>query len=115
MLKRIGTAIIMLAVILSCVFWLRMYSLINTDIIIMAFAIVGGYEMYRSLRKKSVNRAVIDIDSGEYKVKSFKLKPMIIPIAICMIIIYPLTYFFKELGLDATLAIGTITSLFILT
>ena len=48
MIKRIGTAIILLAVILSCVFWLRMYSLIITDAIIMAFAIIGGFEMYKS-------------------------------------------------------------------
>ena len=115
MIKRIGTAIILLAVILSCVFWLRMYSLIITDAIIMAFAIIGGFEMYKSLKKKSLNRAVVDVDNGGYKVKEFSLQPMILPIALSMVIIYPLTYFFKELGLVATLAIGTISSLIILT
>lgn len=115
MLKRIGTAIVMLAVILSCVFWLRMYSLIITDAIIMAFAIIGGFEMYKSLKKKSLNRAVVDVDNGGYKVKEFRLQPMILPIALSMVIIYPLTYFFKELGLVATLAVGTISSLIILT
>lgn len=98
MLKRIGTAIVMLAVILSCVFWLRMYSLIITDVIIMAFAIIGGFEMYKSLKKKSLNRAVVDGENGGYKVKEFRLQPMILPIALSMVIIYPLTYFFKELG-----------------
>ncbi len=115
MIKRIGTAIILLAVILSCVFWLRMYSLIITDAIIMAFAIIGGFEMYKSLKKKSLNRAVVDVDNGGYKVKEFSLQPMILPIALSMVIIYPLTYFFKELGLVATLAVGTISSLIILT
>ncbi len=115
MIKRIGTAIIMLAVILSCVFWLRMYSLIITDAIIMAFAIIGGFEMYKSLKKKSLNRAVVDVENGGYKVKEFRLQPIILPIALSMVIIYPLTYFFKELGLVATLAVGTISSLIILT
>ena len=115
MLKRIITAVIMLTVILSCVFWLRMYSLIITDLLIMAFVIVGGYEMYKSLKKKSVNRAVIDITNGEAKVNEFKLQPMLLPIVLCMIIVYPLTFFFKELGLVATIAICTITSLIILT
>ena len=61
MIKRIITAVIMLAVILSCVFWLRMYSLIITDLLIMAFAIVGGYEMYKSLKKKSINKAIKEL------------------------------------------------------
>ncbi len=86
MLKRIGTAVIMLAVIFSCVFWLRMYSLICTDILIMAFAWVGGYEMFKSLQKKSVNKAIV----------------------------YPLVYFLSAAGLLVTLVVGTILSLIIM-
>ncbi len=114
MIKRIITAVIMLAVILSCVFWLRMYSLIITDLLIMAFAIVGGYEMYKSLKKKSINKAIIEVSDGSIRVKEFKLQPMLLPIIICMVIIYPLIYFFSELGLVITLATCTIISLIIL-
>ncbi|MDE6967810.1 MAG: phosphatidate cytidylyltransferase [Clostridia bacterium] len=111
MLKRIGTAVLLLAVILSCVFWLRMYSLIITDIIIMAFAVVGGYEMFKSLKKKTINKAVIDVKDGGAKICEFKLKPMAIPVIACMVIVYPLVYFFSSIGLIITLAVGTISSL----
>lgn len=114
MLKRIGTAVIMLAVIFSCVFWLRMYSLICTDILIMAFAWVGGYEMFKSLQKKSVNKAIIDVSSGKSVVQEFKLKPMFIPIAVCCVIVYPLIYFLNAAGLVVTLVAGTILSLIIM-
>ncbi len=119
MLKRIVTAVGLLAVVFASVFWLRMYSLIATDIIIMAFALVGGYEMFKSLRKKSVTRVVVDVNfvsdgKSSYKVSEFKLQPMLIPIALCMVIIYPLIYFFKELGLVVTLAVATIISLIIM-
>ncbi len=119
MLKRIVTAVGLLAVILSCVFWLRMYSLIATDIIIMIFALVGGYEMFKSLRKKSVTKVVVDLNSANeggngYKVSEYKLQPMLIPVALSMVMIYPLIYFFKELGLVITLAVATIISLIIM-
>ncbi len=114
MLKRIGTAVIMLAVIFSCVFWLRMYSLICTDILIMVFAWVGGYEMFKSLQKKSVNKAIIDVSSGKSVVQEFKLKPMLIPIVVCCVIVYPLVYFLSAAGLLVTLVVGTILSLIIM-
>ena len=114
MLKRIGTAVIMLAVIFSCVFWLRMYSLICTDFLIMAFAWVGGYEMFKSLQKKSVNKAIIDVSSGNSVVQEFKLKPMLIPIVVCCVIVYPLVYFLSAAGLLVTLVVGTILSLIIM-
>ena len=114
MLKRIGTAVIMLAVIFSCVFWLRMYSLICTDILIMAFAWVGGYEMFKSLQKKSVNKAIIDVSSGKSVIQEFKLKPMLIPIVVCCVIVYPLVYFLSVAGLLVTLVVGTILSLIIM-
>lgn len=114
MLKRIGTAVLMLAVIFACVFGLRMYSLVITDLLIMAFAIVGGYEMFKSLKKKSVSRVVVDIKDGKTKVTESKLQPMLIPIVISMVIIYPLTYFFSAVGLVITLAVCTMTSLIIM-
>lgn len=114
MLKRIGTAIILLAVIFACVFWLRKYSLIITDAVIMIFAIVGGYEMYKSLKKRSVSKAVVEMENGEVKVKEFKLQPMLLPIVIAMLIIYPLTYFLRTSGIFATIAICTMISLFIM-
>ena len=119
MLKRIVTAVGLLTVIFACVFWFRMYSLIATDIIIMIFALVGGYEMFKSLRKKSVTRVVVDINSANeggngYKVSEYKLQPMLIPVALSMVMIYPLIYFFKELGLVITLAVATIISLIIM-
>lgn len=119
MLKRIVTAVGLLTVIFACVFWLRMYSLIATDIIIMIFALVGGYEMFKSLRKKSVTKVVVDLNSANeggngYKVSEFKLQPMLIPVALSMVMIYALIYFFKELGLVITLAVATIISLIIM-
>lgn len=119
MLKRIVTAVGLLTIIFACVFWLRMYSLIATDIIIMIFALVGGYETFKSLRKKSVTRVVIDVNSANecgngYKVSEYKLQPMLIPVALSMVMIYPLIYFFKELGLVITLAVATIISLIIM-
>lgn len=114
MLKRIGTAVILLAVIFACVFWLRIYSLFVTDAVIMLFAIVGGYEMYKSLRKKTVNKAVIDISDGNTKVSEFKLQPMIVPIIFAMVTIYPLVYFLKGSGLVIAIAASTILSLIIM-
>lgn len=114
MLKRIGTAVVMLAVIFACVFWLRMYSLIVTDMLILAFAVVGGYEMFKSLKKKSVNRAVVDINNGEYKIKEFKLQPMLIPVLLAMVMVYPMVYFLEAIGIVSTIAICTIVSLIIL-
>lgn len=114
MLKRIGTAAILLLVIFACVFWLRMYSPIITDVVIMLFAIVGGYEMYKSLKKRSVSKAIVDVADGEVKVKEFKLQPMLIPIVLAMVIIYPITYFLGASGILITIAICTMVSLFIM-
>lgn len=114
MLKRIGTAVIMLAVIFSCVFWLRMYSLICTDILIMAFAWVGGYEMFKSLQKKSVNKVIVDVSSGKSVVQAFKLQPMMIPLIVCGVIVYPLVYFLNAAGLLIALITSTILSLIIM-
>lgn len=114
MLKRILTAVGLLAVIFSCMFWLRQYSLIVADAVIMAFALVGGYEMFKSLQTKTINRAVIDVQNGQTKIEEFKLKPMLIPVVLAMVIIYPLTYFLSATGLVITLAVSTIASLFIL-
>lgn len=114
MLKRIGTALILLTVIFACVFWLRMYSLIITDAVIMLFAIVGGYEMYKSLKKKSFNKAVIEVSSGKSEVKEYRLKPMLIPIVFAMVTIYPLVYFLKASGIVIAIATSTILSLIIM-
>lgn len=114
MLKRILTAVGLLTVIFACVFWLRQYSLIATDFIIMAFAIIGGYEMFKSLKTKTVRKAMINKEENGYTVSEYRLQPMLIPVITAMIMVYPLVYFFGATGLIITLSVTTLLSLFIL-
>lgn len=112
MLKRILTAAGLLIVVLGSVFGLRYYSLIAADAIIMAFAIVGGYEMFKSLKTKTVNRAVVQLEGGETKIVESRLKPMAMPVIFAMIVVYPLVYFLGATGLVITLGASTMLSLF---
>lgn len=112
MLQRILTAVGLLVVVLGSVFGLRYYSLIAADVIIMAFAIIGGYEMFKSLKTKAVNRAVVKMENGEITITENKLKPMAMPVIFAMVVVYPLTYFLKATGLLITLGVSTMLSLF---
>lgn len=92
MLKRILTGLGLLAVISLCIFWLRMYYPFIADIVILLFAFVGSFEMYKSLRK-----------SG--------LKVMTVPLVVNGIISYPLAYFFGAGGIMMALVIGAIIAI----
>lgn len=91
MLKRSITGIILVAIILTCVFWLRQYSLVFADIVIMFFAVVGAFEMFKSLKKGGFN-------------------PFALPVMLSCIIIYPLTLWLNSSGILITIALGGILS-----
>lgn len=92
MLKRTITAVALLAFVFVFMFWLRMYSLIFADAVCLIFALVGAYEMFKSLKK------------AEYK-------PFSIPLIISAIIVYPLTYFLASTGLLITMAVGSVSAI----
>lgn len=91
MLKRIVTGIILLAVVLACVFGLRIFSPICADLVIVFFAFVGAYEMFKSLKKGGFN-------------------VMAIPIITAIVIIYPLTYFLQTAGIFIAITIATVVA-----
>lgn len=91
-LTRLLTALGILTIILSCVFWLRQYHLIATDIIIFAFSLLAGYEMFKSLKKAD-------------------FKPIGYAVLTAMVLVLPLTYFFGATGLIITLAFSTIIAI----
>ncbi len=115
MLKRALTGSILILLIGLNVFWLRMYSLIPTDLLILLFAAVGGWEMYSSMKKGKFAKANISIESGEMNITSANLNPILPAIISAVLIMYPLTYFLGVAGLVATLAISTIIALCIFT
>lgn len=89
MLKRTLTGLALVSVIFICIFWLRMYSPFIADAIIVLFAFMGSYEMFKSLR------------SGGLKVMST-------PLIVNGLISYPLAYFFGAGGIMMALVIGCI-------
>lgn len=91
-LTRTLTALGILTIILACVFWLRQYHLIATDIIIFAFSLLAGFEMFKSLQK-----------AGS--------KPMGFAVIAALVLVLPLTYFLGAAGLIITLAISVIIAL----
>lgn len=112
MVKRIITALGMLTVILSCVFWLRQYSLIITDILILAFSVVGGLEMYRSMKKggEKISAPSVVIEGKEINNPNIGVKPILSSILTAMVIIYPLIYFFGATGAIITLCISSVVA-----
>lgn len=108
MVKRLITAIGLLAFVFACVFWLRQYTLIATDFVIMLFAIVGSYELFNCFKKGKYSTAEACINNGEVVIKESNIKPIGIAIVCADIMVYPLTYFFNEVGVLATLCLSTI-------
>ena len=115
MLKRSITAVSILAVVCVCFFWLRQYTIIATDLLILFFAIIGGIELYNSLKKGKYTKAHISLENNEVKISSAVVKPILPAIILAMVIMYPLTYFLDVAGLMATLTISTIVAVGIFT
>ena len=115
MLKRALTGSVLVLLIGLNVFWLRMYTLIATDLIILLFAAIGGWEMYKSLKSGKYSKACVSMDNGDMKISRDKIKPILPAIITAVLIMYPLTYFLGAAGLVATLAISTIIALVIFT
>ena len=115
MIKRMLTAIVILFVIFFSVFYLRQFSLIFADAIIMFFLVVGSYEMYKSLKQGKLKKANCTIENGEVVVKRENIKP-IAPAIICAnLLVYPMTYLLSSLGLISALCISTILAVAIFT
>ena len=80
MLKRNLTAIVLVAVALFFILYLRTVATELTDILLFAFIAFGAFEMY-AVGKKA-GRA-----------------PLILPILVVLVVIYPLYYFFGGTGI----------------
>ena len=96
MLKRILTAIVLLAVVLGTLFGLRQFSLFYVDALILVCMAIGAYEM-----------------SGAFR--AAKYKPMAIPLIIAVIGIYPALWFLRETGIVAVIAVTVMIALTIFT
>lgn len=111
MIKRILTAVGLLAVVFACVFWLRQYTLVATDLLILLFAVVGSYELYKSLKKGVYPKADTHIVDGEVVVTKSNIKPIASAIIVADIIMYPLTLFLGATGLVSTLCLSTVVAI----
>ncbi len=87
MLKRNITSFILIAVLCFFFFFLRRYCVYSVDIVIMFFLVMGGIEMYNS-------------------VKTSGYKPFIIPVIAYMVIVYPLYFFYHETGMIIALLVS---------
>ena len=96
MLKRILTAIVLLAVVLGTLFGLRQFSLFYVDALILICMAIGVYEMFGAFR-------------------AAKYKPMAIPLIIAVIGIYPALWFLRETGIVAVVAVTVMIALTIFT
>ncbi len=96
MLKRILTAIVLLAVVLGTLFGLRQFSLFYVDTLILICMAIGVYEMFGAFR-------------------AAKYKPMAIPLIIAVIGIYPALWFLRETGIVAVIAVTVMIALTIFT
>ena len=96
MLKRILTAIVLLAVVLGTLFGLRQFSLFYVDALILICMAIGVYEIFGAFR-------------------AAKYKPMAIPLIIAVIGIYPALWFLRETGIVAVIAVTVMIALTIFT
>lgn len=92
MLKRILTAVVLLAVVLGTLFGLRQFSLFYVDALILICMGIGVYEMYGAFRR------------AQYK-------PMAIPLIIAVLLIYPAVWFLREAGIIAVVAVCAMIAL----
>lgn len=96
MLKRIGTAVVLLAVVLGTLFGLRQISLFFVDALILICMAIGVYEM-----------------NGAFKKAGYK--PISATLIFAVVAIYPAVYFLKEKGIIAVIAFSTMLNLAIFT
>lgn len=103
MLKRLGTAVVLVTFLLTMLFYVRQYWVGAGDLVIALFGFVGTYELFHSL-----NTAVDE--SGN---RRFRL--MAIPVLVGMAMICPLTVYFKMDGLMISILIPTVIAIVIMT
>ncbi len=96
MLKRILTAIVLLAVVLGTLFGLRQFSLFYVDALILICMAIGVYEMFTAF-------------------KSAKYRPMAIPLVLAVVCIYPALWFLRETGIVAVISLCVMVALTIFT
>lgn len=96
MLKRILTAIVLLAVVLGTLFGLRQFSLFYVDALILICMAIGVYEMFTAF-------------------KSAKYRPMAIPLVLAVVCIYPALWFLRETGIVAVISLCVMVTLTIFT
>ena len=80
MLKRNLTALALIAIVLFFVLYLRTVIVELSDILFFAFIAVGAFEMY------AIGKRV-------------GLSPMILPLILCLVVLYPLYFFFDGTGI----------------
>lgn len=96
MLKRIITAVCLLAVVFGSLFGLRQINVLFADIIGLLVCSIGVFEMYHAFKKAGY-------------------KPIIIPLIITALAIFPATYFLAETAILFVLITVTLLSIIIFT
>ena len=94
-LKRLLTGIALLAVLFFFLLFLRPLEIHSVDALVMLFLAVGTFEMYRATK--------------------IKAKTMEAPLITFVVIVYPLFYFIKDVGILMAYAISVIEALTIFT
>lgn len=96
MMIRIGTAIVLLGVVFGTIFGLRQVSTIFVDVVGLLVCCVGMYEMWHA-----------------FKLADYK--PMLVPLIVGGICIYPATYFLGGGGIVATLGVCAMIAIIVMT
>ena len=92
MLKRNITSFTLIAILCFFIFFTRRYCVYSLDAIILLFLIAGGYEMFGALKKAGNN-------------------PLLVPLILFGVFVYPLFFFLREAGILVALIISAMTLL----
>ncbi|MBQ7652923.1 MAG: phosphatidate cytidylyltransferase [Clostridia bacterium] len=94
-LKRFITGVVLLGILFFFLLYLRTLAIWTVDILVMAFLGVGMFEMYRATKLQQ--------------------KPIIAPLVTFFVIVYPLWWFLRDIGVLIALSLSIIEALTIFT
>lgn len=95
-LKRIVTGAVLLTILFFFLLYLRPIEIRSVDALIMIFLVAGMYEMYKATRKGGNNT-------------------MLSPLILFCVIIYPLHFFFLDIGIIMAFALSVVLALVLFT
>ena len=94
-LKRFITGVVLLAILFFFLLYLRTLAIWTVDILVMAFLGVGMFEMYRATK--------------------IQHNPIVAPLITFFVIVYPLFWFLRDIGILMALALSVIEALTVFT